>query len=49
VDRKFLESDLKNVEPNSEASKFTRQVIDNLAQELEPNLQKLARFALLIG
>jgi PKMT, C-terminal winged helix domain len=46
--RKFLESSLKTMEPNSEAFSATQHAMDNLAGDLEPNLQKLARLALLI-
>jgi len=46
---KFLGSCLKNMEPNSELFNSTRHAMENLAVDLELNLQKLARLALLIG
>jgi methyltransferase-like protein len=46
--REFLESSLKTTEPNSELFNSTRHAMENLAVDLDPNLQKLARLALLI-
>jgi cyclopropane fatty-acyl-phospholipid synthase-like methyltransferase len=46
--REFLESCLKTMEPNSELFNSTRHAMENLAVDLELNLQKLARLALLI-
>ena len=46
--REFLESSLKTMEPNSEVFNATQHAMDNLEVDLEPNLQKLARLALLI-
>ena len=45
----FLESDIKKRREEGEPVSQVREALSSLAEDLEPNLAKLARLALLIG
>ena len=45
----FLESDIKKRREEGEPVSQVREALSSLAEDLEPNLAKLARLALLVG